>query len=89
MVSVLRVSCVAASRGKDDSMSRIIINNRSKAYDIQALKMVGEVMHGGRISGTGDKAQYCYASTFRFGVESFTVIATLNKCSDSFTVVDG
>ena len=39
-------------------MGRTIINNRSKAYDIQALKMVGEVIQGGRISGNGDKAQY-------------------------------
>lgn len=69
-------------------MGRIIINNRSKLYDIQALKMVGEVMQNGRISSTGDKAQYCYASTFRFGLDEFTVIATLNKRSDSFTVVD-
>jgi hypothetical protein len=77
------------SRGKDNSMGRTIINNRSKAYDIQALKMVGEVIQGGRISGNGDKAQYCYASTFRFGIDKFTVLATLNKNSDSFIVVDG
>lgn len=69
-------------------MSRLIINNRSSAADLTALKMVESVIQDGRISGEGEKAQYCYLTVFNLSERKFAVAATLNKQSDSFTITD-
>jgi hypothetical protein len=69
-------------------MSRLVINNRSSAHDLTALKMVESVVQEGRISGRGEKAQYCYLSVFNLSECKFAVVATLNKQSDSFIVTD-
>ena len=46
-------------------MSKIIIeNNHETISDLIALECVRHVVLGGKISGEGDKAQYCYHSTF-------------------------
>lgn len=66
-------------------MGKLIIDNQSDVTDILALEMVKHVLHEGRISGTGDKAQYCYATTFQQG--EVCIYATLNKKSDKFLVV--
>jgi len=67
-------------------MSKIIIENRSSISDCDALSVVSTVVSWGRMSGSGDKAQYCYYSTFRnpkVGVSAFK-----NKASDRFVVID-
>lgn len=71
-------------------MGRIIINNNSDATDQQALEMVVKVIGMGRISNS-DK-QYCYVGGFEIhdatGVRKYNVISSLNKASDSFTIVN-
>lgn len=69
-------------------MSRIIINNRSSASDINAIEMVQKVIEGGRISNDGK--QYCYLTVFNSadGKDSYKVTFDLRKSSDSFTVTD-
>jgi type VI protein secretion system component Hcp len=64
-------------------MGKLIIENRSKVSDIEALQAVQMVMESGRISNQGK--QYCYFSTTlnNLGIASF-----LNKKSDRFVVVD-
>lgn len=62
---------------------RIIIENRSKLSDQEALMRVRAVMDMGRISNDGK--QYCYFSTFKDGTG---VSTDLNKASDRFVVVD-
>ena len=66
-------------------MGKIIVDNRSRQSDIDALIYVLTVMREGRISGSGDKAQYCYHTGFTDGTE---VVAYLNKRSDKFIVYD-
>lgn len=48
-------------------LKRIIINNRSKETDYGCLELVLAVVGKGKISGTGDKKQYCYAVKFKSG----------------------
>ena len=69
-------------------MSRIIIDNRSKADDCYALELVKAVMNRGRISNNGK--QYCYYAVFRgdSNGNKYGVSTDLNKASDKFTIVD-
>ena len=70
-------------------MSKIIIeNNHETISDLLALECVLQVVADGKISGEGDKAQYCYHSTFTIkpkGVK-VEVSAFKNKASDKFVV---
>lgn len=66
-------------------MSRIIVNNKSKATDKVALRIVGKVMEMGLISGVGDKKQYCHATQFNTG---YVVCARKTKTGHAFDVVD-
>lgn len=70
-------------------MSKIIIeNNHETISDLIALECVMHVVSGGKISGSGDKAQYCYHSTFTIKPDGtkVQVAATKNKASDRFVV---
>ena len=71
-------------------MSKLIIENMSKATDQQALDCVMKVIDMGRISNDGK--QYCYASTLEIlditGKIRVLVYTDLNKKSDRFIVVD-
>jgi len=71
-------------------MSKLIIENRSKATDQQALDCVKKVIDMGRISNDGK--QYCYASTLEIvditGKNRVLVYTDLNKKSDRFVVID-
>jgi hypothetical protein len=65
---------------------KIIIENRSSLNIIHAIPFITEVILGGRVSGEGEKAQYCY-HTFFPGV-GIHVSAYKNKASDRFVVYD-
>jgi hypothetical protein len=70
-------------------MSRIIIENKSLVLEDQdALRLVMKVIQGGRVSN--DNKQYCYATSFHYGItgETHHVVTSLNKKSDTFTVYD-
>lgn len=69
-------------------MSKMIIENRSKMADDEALLRVMVVVQGGRISGIGDKVQYCYATRMACSVGFCVISAFLNKGSDRFVVAD-
>lgn len=64
-------------------MGRIIINNKSKLSDTKVLDYVQRVISMGRISN--DDKQYCYLTTFPVDI---AISTTLNKGSDSFTIID-
>lgn len=70
-------------------MNKIIINNKTKLNDEEALKLVLSVIAKGRISGNGKC--YCYASGFRtsrnFSKNEIFVYAEKRK-NDIFTIVD-
>jgi len=44
--------------------TRIIIENRTNLSDAEAVQRALTVMRGGKVSGSGDRAQYCYCTTF-------------------------
>ena len=70
-------------------MSKIIIeNNHETISDIIALECVMHVVSDGKISGEGDKVQYCYHSTFTTKPDGVKVqvSAFKNKASDKFVV---
>ena len=70
-------------------MSKIIIENKHETIsDLLALECVMQVVADGKISGKGDKAQYCYHSTFIIKSEGVKVevSAYKNKASDKFVV---
>lgn len=70
-------------------MGRVIIDNRSSQSDMVAVSACQKVMRNGRISGAGDKKQYCYATrVFTQDSPNLMVYASKNKCSDRFTVTD-
>lgn len=69
-------------------MSKIIIENNSKMSDAEALFRVIEVVKMGRISGSGDKEQYCYHTKIACSTGFCGVSAFLNKASDRFLVSD-
>lgn len=70
-------------------MSKIIIENKSSVSDLSAISACAEVIKAGRISGDGQKKQYCYATRISMvGVNDLMIYATLNKSSDKLTVVD-
>lgn len=63
--------------------SRVIIENRTELPDHFAMRYAMTVMEQGRISGSGDRAQYCYHTSFENGVH---VSAFKNKASDRLVV---
>jgi hypothetical protein len=69
-------------------MSKLIIENNSKIGDEEALLRVIEVVKMGRISGIGDKTQYCYHTRFACSYGFCSVSAFLNKASDRFVISD-
>ena len=62
---------------------RIIIENRTDLSMVYAIKYVDTVLKTGRISGDGERKQYCYLTTFNDGIY---VSAIKNKKSDRFVV---
>lgn len=64
-------------------MSRLIIENRSRKSDAEALEYAARVVGGGRISDSG--LSYCHVTTFRTGV---VVAAYRNKSSDRLVILD-
>ena len=70
-------------------MSKIIIENIHETIpDNIALECVMHVIADGKISGEGDKAQYCFHSTFTIKPDGVKVhvAASKNKASDKFVV---
>lgn len=67
-------------------MSKIIIDNRSKLSDSDALHYVIDVIREGRISCNGD--QYCYLTSWNTVKGKIWVSTDLNKKSDRFVIVD-
>lgn len=68
-------------------MSKLIIENRSSASDIEALEAVKMVINGGRISN--NKTQYCYCSIWWEKWGNKLIIEThLNQKSDKFVISD-
>lgn len=63
-------------------MSKLIIENRTDLDMLKVLGLVHSVVAQGKISGSGDKKQYCYAMTF----DKYVVWATKNKKSDRVTI---
>lgn len=64
-------------------MSRIIINNKTSASDLDALWLVLSVVKKGRISGDGK--HYCYCSVS----QKYVVLATQGKSgTETFTLLD-
>lgn len=64
-------------------MNKVIIENRTDKTMVEAVSYVLSVMQAGRISGSGDKKQYCYTTLFKGGIY---VSAFLNKNSDRFVI---
>ena len=67
-------------------MSKLIIVNDSKSSDRDVLAALVDVVGRGKISGEGDKAQYCYIS--RYSTPPVVIYASKNKASDKFYVSD-
>ena len=68
-------------------MSKIIIENRTKLTDTEALFAVLRVVSKGRISNNGK--QYCYGSRITFNPKSKCMVYTeLNKKSDRFIITN-
>ena len=69
-------------------MGKMIIDNKSRATDQQALECVKKVIDLGRISNS--EKQYCYVTTFEItditGINRIYVYTDLNKNSDRFIV---
>jgi len=71
-------------------MGKLIIDNRSRVSDLMALSVCSYVVKRGRVSGTREKKQYCYATKIAMsGGTVLVVYAELNKKSDKLTVTDG
>jgi hypothetical protein len=65
-------------------MSRIIINIQEGIDPREAVSRVVSVMREGRVSGSGDREQYCYVTTWKSG---YIVYADLTrKGHDTFRV---
>lgn len=64
-------------------MNKIIINNKTKLNDEEALKLVLSVIAEGRISGDGKC--YCYASLSQ---NSKVAVYAEKRKNDIFTIVD-
>ncbi len=65
-------------------MARIIINYPDDVDEAYAVALVGSVIDGGRVSGTGDRKQFCYASL----TNRFAVYASLRKSgTDTFDII--
>ncbi len=70
-------------------MGKLIIDNRSSLSDCSALSACMDVVKAGRISGEGDKKQYCYGTKVpMIGVTDLMIYADLNKQSDRLIVMD-
>ena len=66
-------------------MSRIIITNRSSASDVTVLRVVQEVILGGRVSK--NNTCYCYLTSFHY--PKVMVSAERTKAgTDTFVVFD-
>jgi len=65
-------------------MKRIIINYDDKMKEIDVVNFVKEVISSGRISGSKEKKQFCYATVFN---KKIGVYAKINKnLTDTFLV---
>ena len=68
-------------------MSRIIIENRSSASDVEVVACVAQIIREGRISNNGK--QYAYGTRCGGdGLQTIMVWTDLNKKSDRFVAVD-
>ena len=66
--------------------NKLIIDNRTDISDMEALRMVIEVVEMGRISNDGK--QYCYGTSIAKGSLDIMIWAYLNKKSDRFVIVE-
>lgn len=62
--------------------NKLIIENRTNKEMKEILPYVLDVVKMGKISGSGDKKQYCYHTSY----SSIEVSAGLNKKSDRIVV---
>lgn len=67
------------------AMNKLIIDNRTKLTDLDALTLIKAVVSQGRISKDGK--QYCYITAMVFEGSKYIVHAILNKKSDRFVIV--
>ena len=66
-------------------MAKIIIDNRSDLTDLEAIKIVCDVIRYGRISN--NNKLYCYLSMFMLDGSKYQVSTDLNKRSDRFVII--
>ena len=67
-------------------MEKIIIENRTDIGWDGVFLLIENVMDIGRVSGSGDKKQYTYYTTFNSGNRVVGVSAYKNKNSDRFVI---
>ena len=67
-------------------VSKLIIENRTSISDAEALRFCMDVVEKGKVSGRGDKAQYCYLTVYRSKGRNIYVSAFKNKLSDRFLI---
>jgi hypothetical protein len=65
-------------------MNKLIIDNRTKLTDFEAITLVGKVINQGRISNNGK--QYCYGTGITIEGKEYMIITDLNKKSDRFII---
>ena len=65
-------------------MNKLIIDNRTKLTDFEAITLVGKVINLGRISNNGK--QYCYGTGITIEGKEYMIITDLNKKSDRFII---
>jgi len=65
-------------------MNKLIIDNRTKFTDFEAITLVGKVINQGRISNNGK--QYCYGTGITIEGKEYMIITDLNKKSDRFII---
>lgn len=64
-------------------MEKLIIENHTNKSMYELMQYIEIVLIGGRVSGRGDKAQYCYHTSFN---DNTQVSTFKNKKSDRFVI---
>ena len=65
-------------------MNKLIIDNRTKLTDLEAVNLVSRVIAHGRISNDGK--QYCYGTRITIEDKEYMIWTDLNKKSDRFVI---
>jgi len=67
-------------------MNKLIIDNRTRLTDFDAIMLVGEIIRDGRISNFG--RQYRYMTRIKIKNKEYIIHAGVNKCSDRFVITN-